>query len=37
MGYEGFLVDNHYTLLAVPLRQNEELWTGGYRPLSPLS
>lgn len=21
MGYEGFLVDNYYTLLAVPLRQ----------------
>jgi hypothetical protein len=24
MGYEGFLVDNYYTLLAVPLRQQNE-------------
>jgi hypothetical protein len=24
MGYEGFLVDNYYTLLAVPLRQENE-------------
>ncbi len=23
MGYEGFLVDNYYTLLAVPLRQGK--------------
>jgi GH15 family glucan-1,4-alpha-glucosidase len=37
MGYEGFLVDNYYTLLAVPLRQKEELWTSGYRPITPLS
>ena len=37
MGYEGFLVDNYYTLLAVPLRQNETPWAAGYRPSTPLS
>lgn len=36
-GYEGFLVDNYYTLLAVPLRQTETPWTGGYRPSTPLT
>jgi len=37
MGYEGFLVDNYYTLLAVPLRENETTWTSGYRPATPLT
>jgi hypothetical protein len=32
MGYEGLLTDDYYTLLAVPLRQTEIQWTGGYRP-----
>ena len=34
MGYEGFLCDNYYTLLAVPLRQTEVTWNSGYRPRS---
>lgn len=37
MGYEGFLTDNYYALLAVPLRQNEVVWKSGYRPVSALS
>jgi Bacterial alpha-L-rhamnosidase 6 hairpin glycosidase domain len=37
MGYEGFLVDNYYTLLAVPLRQTEIVWNSGYRPMTTLS
>jgi hypothetical protein len=37
MGYEGFLVDNYYTMLAVPLRQTEVTWRGGYRPATTLS
>jgi hypothetical protein len=37
MGYEGFLVDNYYTLLAVPLRQTETAWTNGFRPATPLT
>jgi hypothetical protein len=32
MGYEGFLTDNYYALLAVPLRQSEEPWQSGFRP-----
>jgi Bacterial alpha-L-rhamnosidase 6 hairpin glycosidase domain len=28
-GYEGFLVDNYYALLAVPLRQDEIRWRNG--------
>ncbi len=32
MGYEGFLTDNDYALLAVPLRQSETEWHDGYRP-----
>ncbi|MGD0913427.1 MAG: twin-arginine translocation signal domain-containing protein [Terracidiphilus sp.] len=31
-GYEGFLVDNYYALLAVPLRQDETRWRDGFRP-----
>ena len=37
MGYEGFLCDNYYTLLAVPLRQTEIAWKSGYRPTTALS
>jgi hypothetical protein len=32
MGYEGYLTDNYYTLLAVPLRQSEIRWESGFRP-----
>lgn len=31
-GYEGYLVDDYYTLLAVPLRQTETRWQSGSRP-----
>jgi hypothetical protein len=31
MGGEGFLVDNYYTLLAVPLRQSETTWHSAFR------
>jgi Bacterial alpha-L-rhamnosidase 6 hairpin glycosidase domain len=37
MGYEGFLVDNYYTLLAVPLSQKETHWQQGFRPATILS
>jgi len=37
MGYEGFLSDNYYTLLAVPLRQTEIKWKSGVRPTTALS
>jgi hypothetical protein len=37
MGYEGFLADNYYALLAVPLRQSEIAWESGYRPVTALS
>ena len=30
MGYEGFLVDNYYTLLAVPLRQYGTTWHNNF-------
>jgi len=30
MGYEGFLVDNYYTLLAVAVRQNGTAWHGDF-------
>jgi hypothetical protein len=36
-GYEGFLVDNYYALLAVPLRQSESEWLTGYRPVTALT
>ena len=36
-GYEGFLTDNYYALLAVPLRQSETSWENGFRPLTPLT
>jgi len=36
MGYEGYLTDNYYTMLAVPLRQAEEPWQSGLRPATPL-
>ena len=32
MGYEGYLTDNYYTMLAVPLRQSEKPWQSGFRP-----
>jgi len=31
MGGEGFLADNYYTLLAVPLRQSETTWRSDFR------
>ncbi len=37
MGYEGYLTDNYYALLAVPLRQSEIAWNSGYRATTPLS
>jgi hypothetical protein len=37
MGYEGFLTDNYYALLAVPLRQAETRWENGFRPDSALT
>jgi hypothetical protein len=36
MGYEGFLTDNYYALLAVPLRQGEIAWKSGYRSATAL-
>ncbi len=32
MGYEGYLTDDYYTMLAVPLRQSETQWSNGFRP-----
>ncbi len=37
MGYEGYLVDNYYAMLAVPLRQSETRWGSGFRPTTALS
>ncbi len=37
MGYEGFLCDNYYTLLAIPLREHEMEWKSGYRAQTSLS
>ena len=37
MGYEGFLSDNYYTLLAVPLREAEVRWKSGVRPKTAVS
>jgi hypothetical protein len=37
MGYEGYLTDNYYALLAVPVRQTEESWGSGFRPELPLT
>ena len=37
MGYEGYLADNYYALLAVPLRQTEARWKSGFRPATALS
>ncbi|MGB7266808.1 MAG: hypothetical protein WBC92_14935 [Terracidiphilus sp.] len=37
MGYEGFLTDNYYTLMAVPLRQSETRWLEGFRPETELT
>jgi hypothetical protein len=34
MGGEGFLADNYYTLLAVPLRQSETTWHSDFRGAS---
>jgi len=36
-GYEGYLVDNYYPLLAVPLRQGETLWRSAFRPPTTLT
>lgn len=37
MGYEGFLTDNYYTLMAIPLRQSETRWVEGFRPETDLT
>jgi hypothetical protein len=37
MGYEGFLTDDYYALLAVPLRQSETRWEGVFRPSATLT
>lgn len=37
MGYEGYLSDNYYALLAVPLRQSEIRWQSSFRPETMLS
>ena len=37
MGYEGYLTDNYYTLLAVSLRQTGIAWNSGFRPVTSLS
>lgn len=37
MGYEGYLVDNYYALLAVPVRQSERPWESGFRPVTTLT
>lgn len=36
-GYEGYLTDNYYTMLAVPLRQSEKSWQSGFRPTTSLT
>ena len=36
-GYEGYLTDNYYALLAVPLRQGEIRWRNGFRPATTLT
>ena len=36
-GYEGYLTDNYYALLAVPLRQSETKWDHGFRPATVLA
>lgn len=37
MGYEGYLTDNYYALLAVSVRQTETNWGTGFRPESSLT
>lgn len=36
-GYEGYLCDNYYAMLAVPLRQADTSWQNGFRPPTALS
>ena len=36
-GYEGYLTDNYYALLAVPLRQDELRWRSNFRPETTLT
>ena len=36
-GYEGYLVDNYYALLAVPLRQDELPSRNNFRPATTLT
>ena len=36
-GYEGFLTDDYYALLAVPLRQSETRWQSGFRLATELT
>ncbi len=37
VGYEGYLSDNYYALLAVPLRQSKKRWQSGFRPETALT
>jgi hypothetical protein len=36
-GYEGLLTDDYYALLAVPVRQSQIHWHGGFRPRTTLT
>ncbi len=36
-GYEGYLCDDYYPMLAVPVRQSETSWESGYRPTTVLT
>jgi hypothetical protein len=36
-GYEGYLTDNYYALLAVSLRQTDTRWYSGFRPATALT
>jgi hypothetical protein len=36
-GYEGYLTDDYYAMLAVPLRQDETKWRNSYRPTAMLT
>ncbi|HUY82400.1 MAG TPA: twin-arginine translocation signal domain-containing protein [Acidobacteriaceae bacterium] len=37
MGYEGYLTDDYYAMMAVPLRQEETRWESGFRPATMLT
>lgn len=36
-GYEGYLCDNYYAMLTVPVRQSETPWQNGFRPVTALA